>query len=65
MVILLASVAIFICVSCHLYSVDTKMHDMAITENYSIFLDHPLCLKPEKMGEGKMPFDFDDAAGSR
>jgi hypothetical protein len=65
MVILLAS-------RCHLYLrklpslfCGHKMHDMAITENYSIFLDHPLCLKPEKMGEGKMPFDFDDAAGSR
>ena len=41
------------------------MHDMSITENYSIFLDHPLCLDGAKMAQGGMPFAFDEEAGSR
>lgn len=43
----------------------TMMHDFSITENYAIFLDLPLVLKPELMLTGKMPLAFDKTQGSR
>ncbi|KAL9262079.1 Carotenoid 9,10(9',10')-cleavage dioxygenase-like protein [Drosera capensis] len=42
------------------------MHDFAITENYSIFMDLPLYFKPKEMvKENKLVFSFDDTKKSR
>ncbi len=41
------------------------MHDFAITENYTIFLDFPLIFEPMRMAEGKLPFFFDRDSPSR
>ncbi|KAF5752656.1 carotenoid cleavage dioxygenase 1 family protein [Tripterygium wilfordii] len=42
------------------------MHDFAITENYAIFLDLPLCFKPKEMvKEKKLIFSFDETKKSR
>ncbi|XP_020574534.1 LOW QUALITY PROTEIN: carotenoid 9,10(9',10')-cleavage dioxygenase-like [Phalaenopsis equestris] len=35
------------------------MHDFAITENYAIFMDLPLCFRPKELVKGKMAFSFD------
>jgi len=37
------------------------MHDFAITENYTIFMDLPLTFSPERMkrGEPLMMFEYD------
>ncbi|GAB4814752.1 hypothetical protein N2152v2_001798 [Parachlorella kessleri] len=42
------------------------MHDFAITQDYAIFMDCPLVLKPERMvKEGKLPFIFDKSRPAR
>lgn len=41
------------------------MHDMAITENYAIFLDLPMVLKTDNMVKGIFPIVFDDTLGAR
>jgi carotenoid cleavage dioxygenase-like enzyme len=41
------------------------LHDMAITENYSILLDFPMGWDPERLKVGKMKIAFDRAAPSR
>ncbi|CEJ42670.1 carotenoid oxygenase family protein [Umezakia ovalisporum] len=41
------------------------MHDFAITENYSIFLDMPLTFKPGQMIKGGIPLAFDATRKSR
>ncbi|MEM1169552.1 MAG: carotenoid oxygenase family protein [Cyanobacteria bacterium P01_H01_bin.35] len=35
------------------------MHDFAITEHYSIFLDLPLAFQPMRMMDGKLPINFE------
>ncbi|XP_075645811.1 carotenoid 9,10(9',10')-cleavage dioxygenase 1-like [Castanea sativa] len=42
------------------------MHDFAITENYAIFMDHPLIFKPKEMvKEKKSAFTFDATKRAR
>jgi carotenoid cleavage dioxygenase len=41
------------------------MHDFAITERHTIFLDLPLVFDPRRLLEGKAPFHFDRDAPSR
>ncbi|MEQ8755801.1 MAG: carotenoid oxygenase family protein [Coleofasciculus sp. G1-WW12-02] len=41
------------------------MHDFAITENYTIFLDLPLAFQPMRMMEGKLPIAFEWKRPSR
>nr|WP_107807003.1 carotenoid oxygenase family protein [Nodularia spumigena] len=41
------------------------MHDFAITENYSIFLDMPLTFQPGQMIKGGIPLAFDRTRKSR
>lgn len=41
------------------------MHDFAITENYAIFLDLPMVLKPENILKGAFPLVYDETLGSR
>lgn len=42
------------------------MHDCALTEEYFIFLDMPLCFDPERIvKEGSLPFHFDKSRKSR
>lgn len=41
------------------------MHDFAISENYAIFLDFPLLLKPENFVKGKIPVGYDNTKGSK
>lgn len=41
------------------------MHDFAITEHYSIFLDLPLAFQPMRMMEGKLPINFEWKRPSR
>lgn len=41
------------------------MHDFAITENFAVFLDMPMVLKPERIVMGKIPVVYDSALGSR
>eukprot|EP00752_Nemacystus_decipiens_P006247 g5634.t1 len=43
----------------------TVMHDMAITENYVIFLDLPMVLKTENFVKGGFPIVFDDKLYAR
>lgn len=43
----------------------TMMHDFAITENFAVFLDLPMVLKPELIAMGKMPMVYDKTLGSR
>ncbi|CAM9253945.1 unnamed protein product, partial [Scytosiphon promiscuus] len=43
----------------------TFMHDFAITENYAVFLDLPMVLKPENIVKGAFPLVYDEALGSR
>ncbi|MEU9705578.1 carotenoid oxygenase family protein [Streptomyces sp. NPDC047981] len=41
------------------------MHDLAITENYVIWLDLPLVFDPALFGNNSMPARWDDAHGAR
>ena len=41
------------------------MHDFAITENYTIFMDLPLTFSPERMQRGKPPLMFENNRPSR
>ena len=41
------------------------MHDMAITENYAIFLDLPMVFKPENLVKGGFPIVFDSKQYAR
>ncbi|WCE02495.1 carotenoid oxygenase family protein (plasmid) [Streptomyces sp. HUAS 31] len=41
------------------------MHDLAITENYVIWLDLPLVFDPALFGRNSMPVRWDDAHGAR
>eukprot|EP00903_Cladosiphon_okamuranus_P013499 g12573.t1 len=41
------------------------MHDFAITENYAVFLDLPLVMKPENFLNSKSPIVFDDKLYAR
>ena len=43
----------------------TLMHDMAITENYAIFLDLPLVFKPQNLVKGAFPIVFDNKQYAR
>jgi carotenoid cleavage dioxygenase len=42
-----------------------SMHDFAITEKYTIFLDMPLALKPMRVMQGKIPLVFERNKPSR
>ena len=44
--------------------VGVMMHDFAITENYTIFLNLPLTFRPEKMTQGQSPLQFETATPS-
>ncbi|KAJ3697818.1 hypothetical protein LUZ61_001523 [Rhynchospora tenuis] len=41
------------------------MHDFAITENYAIFMDLPLNIRPKDMLKGKLIVSFDDTVKAR
>lgn len=41
------------------------MHDFAITENYTVFLDLPLTFSPERMAQGEMGLAFERDRASR
>ena len=41
------------------------MHDFAITENYTVFLDLPLTFSPERMAKGEMGLAFERDRASR
>ncbi|GBF94451.1 hypothetical protein Rsub_07265 [Raphidocelis subcapitata] len=41
------------------------MHDMAISQSYQIFMDHPLIFDGERMVKGQLPFRFAAEHGSR
>ena len=41
------------------------MHDFAITENYTIFMDLPLTFSMERMQQGKLPLMFESDKPSR
>lgn len=41
------------------------MHDFAITEDFVIFMDLPLCFSPEALATGRMPFRWTEEAGAR
>ena len=41
------------------------MHDFAITEHYSIFLDMPLTFKPMRIMQGQLPIKFESQNPSR
>lgn len=41
------------------------MHDFAITENYTIFMDLPLTFRPERMQQGKVMIMFESDRPSR
>jgi len=41
------------------------IHDFAITENYSVFMDHPLLFAPRDIVSGKFAFRFDNELPSR
>ena len=45
--------------------VGVMMHDFAITENYTIFLDLPLTFRPERMQRGQPAFMFESDRASR
>jgi len=45
--------------------VPVMMHDFAVTQNYSVFMDLPFTFRPERMFEGKSPFQFEENRGSR
>jgi len=35
------------------------MHDIAITEHFSVILDFPLFMRPERLAQGKSPYEHD------
>lgn len=41
------------------------MHDFAITEHYTIFLDMPLTFKPMRIMQGQLPIKFEAQSSSR
>ncbi|MGF1478352.1 MAG: carotenoid oxygenase family protein [Cyanophyceae cyanobacterium] len=45
--------------------VGVVMHDFAITENYTIFMDLPLTFRPERMQRGEPPLMFERERPSR
>lgn len=45
--------------------IGVMMHDFAITENYTIFMDLPLTFSPERMQKGKPPLMFESNRPSR
>lgn len=45
--------------------VGVMMHDFAITEHYSIFLDFPLTFRPERAAQGQPAFLFEKGTPSR
>ncbi|MEA5499499.1 carotenoid oxygenase family protein [Limnoraphis robusta Tam1] len=45
--------------------VGVMMHDFAITENYTIFMDLPLTFRPERMQRGEPPMMFERETPSR
>lgn len=45
--------------------VPVMMHDFAITENYSIFMDLPFTFRTEKIIQGEAPFDFEASRPAR
>jgi len=45
--------------------VGVMMHDFAITEHYTIFLDFPFTFRPERMAQGKPIFLFEAETPSR
>lgn len=45
--------------------VGVMMHDFAITENYTIFLDLPFNFRPERMEKGQFPLSFESDCPSR
>jgi carotenoid cleavage dioxygenase len=45
--------------------VPVMMHDFAITENYTIFLDMPMLFKPMQSLTGQLPIKFDPGRKSR
>ena len=45
--------------------VGVMMHDFAITENYSIFLDLPMPFRPERIEKGQFPIMFEPETPSR
>ncbi|MDJ0601918.1 MAG: carotenoid oxygenase family protein [Crocosphaera sp.] len=46
-------------------AVGVMMHDFAITENYTIFLDLPLTFRPERMQKGEPLLQFENYTPSR
>ena len=45
--------------------VGVMMHDFAITEHYTIFLDFPFTFRPERMAQGQPIFLFEEETPSR
>ncbi len=45
--------------------IGVMMHDFAITENYTIFLDLPLTFRPERAQKGQHPLQFENNTPSR
>lgn len=45
--------------------VGVMMHDFAITEHYTLFMDLPLTFRPERMQGGESPFMFESDRPSR
>ncbi|EAZ92937.1 carotenoid oxygenase family protein [Crocosphaera chwakensis] len=45
--------------------VGVMMHDFAITENYTIFLDLPFTFRPDRMQKGESPLKFENDTPSR
>lgn len=45
--------------------VGVMMHDFAITENYTIFLDLPMNFRPERIEKGQFPIAFESETPSR
>ncbi|XP_020580149.1 carotenoid 9,10(9',10')-cleavage dioxygenase 1-like [Phalaenopsis equestris] len=41
------------------------MHDFAITENFAVFMDLPLCFRPKEIVKGKFIFTFDPTKKAR
>ena len=45
--------------------IQVMMHDMAITRNYSILLEFPLCFEMSRATAGQMPYKMDYSQPSR
>ena len=41
------------------------MHDFAITEQFVVFMDLPVCFSPEAAARGGLPYQFIESAGAR